>query len=208
MVTELKKPPKDFMTYVSVARNDYKRFKLKCDESELQNYVIERISDDLPSVFLISVVAAEYDFTPVVQNLEEKIKTDFLTAQNIGPFYQSYKALATEKPIKMPNVNQVANFLHQAPNNSETQLEMLAMRLAAGQVFPNAGGISESVLHDTDEKLAASIAERIEYYNGYGSLLLSYLSWPQPILKAVLENLTMNSYGVSRLRHYRCTGEV
>ena len=199
LVTVLTKPPSDFVRYVSVARNDYKRFKLKCKESELQSYLIEKISDDLPGLFVMSVVAGDYDLAPIVRHLEEKIEGDFLTVENVGPFYQVYKALTKEKPIKMLDSNQVANFLPQTKEGSEIRFDLLAMRLVAGDGFPYIGGIEESILNQTDEDTVSRIAERIEYFTIYGDLLLAYLDWQQPVIKAVLKNLTLNSYGPSRL---------
>ena len=61
------------------------------------------------------------------------------------------------------------------------------------------GGISQAVLRNTDVDLVNRITERIEYYEIYGNLLLSFLSWQQPILKAVLKNITLNTSENSRL---------
>ena len=57
----------------------------------------------------------------------------------------------------------------------------------------------QGLLAQNDESKAARIAERVEYYANYGDLLLEFVNWKQPILKAVLRNLTLINYGVSKL---------
>ena len=199
MVTEIKKSPDIFIDYVRIAQGNYKKFKLKCEEAKLQLYILEKIPSDLAGLSVLSVVAEDYDFAPVIESLERQVKSNSLTAQNVGLFYDLYKALSNEKPIQMIELNQVEQFLSQVKEGSEAQFDLLAMRLTYGPSFPNTGGVSQSILTNTDENLVNRIAERIEYYKSYGNLLLSYLSWRQPILKAVLKNITLNDTANSRL---------
>ena len=199
LVTDLIKPPSDFIPYVSVAGDDYRRFRLKCRESELQSYLIERISDDLEVLSVMSVVAGDYKLDPIVQKLERKIEDGVLTVGEIGPLYKAYKTLAKEKPIKTMDFNQVADFLPQTEEGSEIRFDLLAMRLVAGEKFRYIGSIEQSILSQTDEDTVSRIAESIEYFITYGDLLLAYLDWQQPVLKAVLKKLTLNGYETSKL---------
>lgn len=193
IVPEMVKRPKIFVDYVNAAQSDYKKFKLKCNESELRNYIVEKIPDNLGELSALSLVGSDYDITPVIQHLEEEIASNHLTAQNVGSFYDFYKALSKKKPIKMISSSSVANLLLEVENGSEIQLDLLTMRLVIGSEFPSSADIHESILTDTRTDMVNHIAERIEYYGTYGDLLLSYLAWPQPILKAVLTKITLES---------------
>lgn len=192
MTPEVKKPPDIFVDYVTVAQDNYKKFKLKCDAGELQNFVTERIPDDLTGLSTLSEVSDDYDFTSIVERLENEVTADSLTAKNVGPFYEFYKALSEEKPIKTIEPALLTDLLHQVEEGSEAQFDLLAMRVAVGPEFPSVGGIADSILNDTDEDVVDSIAGRIEYYRAYGSLLMQFLSWQQPILKFVLRQITIN----------------
>ena len=199
MLTDIKKPPEIFKDYVGAAQSDYKKFKLKCEESGLHTYIINRIPDGLDGLSVLSIVAGDYDFAPVVQRLKKEVTSGSLTAQNVGPFYKIYRALSKEKPIKALKPDWLENLLSQVEDDSDAQFDLLAMRLAAGSEFPNIGGISESILDDTGEDTVTRIAERIEYYGDYDDLLSSYLSWQQPILKAVLTNIMLDRDADSKL---------
>ena len=199
MVTEIKKSPGIFIDYVNVAQSNYKMFKLKCEEAKLQSYILEKIPSDLAGLSVLSVVAEDYDFAPVIESLERQVKSNSLTAQNVGPFYELYRALSNDQPIEILDLDQVALLLSQVKEGSEAQFDLLAMRLASGSKFPNIRGNSQSILNSTDDNLVNRIAERIEYYRYYGNLLLDYLSWQQPLLKAVLKNITLNTSPNSRL---------
>ena len=200
MVTDIKKPPKVFVDYVKVACSEYKKFKLKCDESELRKFIVGRIPDELDGLAALSAVVKDYSFDSVIDRLEKELPENTLTAKNIGSFYKFYKAIATEKPIKSIEDGLIDTLLSQVEEDgSERQLELLAMRLARTSSFPHLSGITQTMLAETDEKKAKRIAERIEYYTTYGDLLLSFVSWQQPLLKAVLRDLTLNSYGTSRM---------
>ena len=59
--------------------------------------------------------------------------------------------------------------------------------------------MSENVLNIEDIDFAEKIAERVEFFNTYGNLLLSIIEWSNPLLKNVLEKLTLNSYGQSKM---------
>ena len=198
-VTDIEKHPSVFVDYLHAAKGDYEKFRLKCSESELQNYIVKKIPDNLAGLSVLSLVSEDYDFTSVIQRIEEEISSDNLTAKNIGPFYDLYKALSIEKPIEMIDAARVANLLLEVKDGSETQLDLLAMRLAIGPDFPRYEEIHPAILTNTDEDMVRHIAERIECYETFGELLLRHLAWPQPILKAVLVYLTLNSNDSARL---------
>ena len=89
MVTEINKPPEIFVDYIGASQSDYRKFKLNCEEAALQAYILEKIPSDLAGLSMLSVVTDDYDFTPVIESLESKVKSNSLTAQNVGPFLRT-----------------------------------------------------------------------------------------------------------------------
>ncbi|MDI6449128.1 KAP family P-loop NTPase fold protein [Anaerobaca lacustris] len=201
LVTEIRKSPEVFVDYVGAAGAEYGTFKLKCDESELCEFVAARVPDGLEGLAVLSAVRddKDYDFQPLLARLEEEVAKDALTAENIEPFYRFYKAIATKKPIKSIGPGCINALLSQVSDDSEGQYDLLAMRVAMASRFPPGAGIAATMLKWTDEKQAQRLAERIEYYATYGSLLLSFVSWPQPMLKTILRDMTLNTYGASAM---------
>lgn len=198
-VRPLQLDPQMYSDYLREARSEHKEFKVNCDEKELEQYVLNRIPNDLDNMSHLSAVANEFDFAAVVERLRVESQGGSLTLDNIGPFYEFYKAVSGKKPILKPSIELVAQLLSSADDGSSIQFELLAMRLAYGPVFAGVGGISDAILTLTNEDMVDQIAQRIEFYAPYGSLLLTYLSWQQPIMKAILTKLTIAPYDTSRL---------
>lgn len=191
MVSDINKPPETFLDYVRVAKSEYEKFKVKCDPSGLQEQIIQRIPDNLAGLSALSAVTNDYDFDLVIGKLEEEVASNSLTYENVGSFYQLYRALATKKPIEVMEPHTISNLLNQVQSGSAEEFDLLVMCLAKG--------ISQSVLEHADEDQISRIAERIEYYEDYGTMLLHNLDWRNPILKAALTKITMQSHGTSRL---------
>lgn len=199
MVTDIRKSPVIFFDYVTAAGDDYKTFKLKCNTSELTEFIVEKIPSNLHGLAALSVIAEDYDFEPIIELLEKELPKDTLTAESIEPFYELYKAVTTKKPIKAVADNHINTILAQIEDGSDGEIELFAMRLAKLSSYPGFPGKTQAIVAQTDGTLAKRIAERIEYYTSYGELLLGFVSWPQPMLKLVLRQLTLNSYGVSSM---------
>lgn len=199
-VRPLQVEPEVYSDYLRAALSEHKDFKVKCGETELVQHLLDRIPNNLVDMSHFSTVANKFDFAPIVEHLETESQSGNLTIENIGSFYEFYKAISGDKkPIKMPPSNVVAGLLPGAIDRSSTQYELLAMRFAYGQSFPSMGGISDSILSLTDEEMVDQITQRIEFYRSYGPLLLAHPSWPQPIMKAVLTKLTVKPHDQSRL---------
>jgi hypothetical protein len=199
LVQEIEKDPEIFVEYVSVTKQFYHEFKLKCDETELVEYVIGLIPNTLEDVSCLAYVTDEYDLGSVVEEMAKAVTLTSITVENMVTFFDAYKALAPEKPIAPLADAQINTLFSQATPDTAEELELAAMRLARGSQFPNYGGRTQTIVEETNESLAASIAERVEFYTNYGDLLLDFINWRPALLKSVLRKLTLQSYGISRL---------
>ena len=199
MMTEVEVSPSTMIDYLSAARNNFDQYGLRCDEAELQEYVITCTPDELTGSSSLVFAKEKYDFAPVIEHFESVAESDSLNVNNVGPFYELYRELANEKPIQVMEPNHLSNTLSQMNDDSDGVFDLLSMRLACGANFPSMGGIDQSILTNTESDVIDSIAERIEYYEDYGTLLLNHLDWPQQIMKEILTILTEDSYGTSRL---------
>lgn len=198
-IKTLKTTPENYVNYLKVAKKDFKKYKLECDASELKKYLIGKSPDDLKGLEVLSVINNDFDFKEIIDGLVESVKNKVLTVENFEPFYNFYKAITKDKPIEILEDDQIHNLLTQIEEDSEGYYDLLAMRLSRVSSFPGFGGITQSILTNTDDNLVKKIAERIEYFDTYGNLLLEFISWKQPLLKEVLKDLTLNSYGTAKI---------
>ena len=134
---------------------------------------------------------------PVDKILNDEV-IDSLSLGDIGSFYKFYGDISKEKPIKAIKPDQLECLFRTVKIKSEDLPELLAMILANPESWDINGLIKkiEGSLNNTDADSVKDIinptAERIEYYENYGTLLLNYLNRRRSPLKAVLREITMN----------------
>ena len=200
MIAEMEVAPSVIVDYLGAAKGEFDQYDgLRCDEAKLQEYIVKCTPDELTGFSSLVFAKETYDFAPVIEHFESVAESDSLNVNNVGPFYELYRGLADEKPIKAMETNHLRNVLSQMDDNSDGVFDLLAMRLALGANFPSFGGIDQSILANTESEVIDLIAERIEYYENYGTLLLNHLDWPQPIMKEVLTRSIVGSFKSSRL---------
>ena len=207
MLLEIEVSPRAMVDYLNASEDEFKLFLPRCNEAELQDYIIKSTPSE--SAGLSSLVFAKeiYDFASVIEHFESVAESDSLDVDNVGPFYKLYRGLAYVKPIQAMNPNYLSNILSQmnddtdedTDDDSDGMFDLLAMRLACGASFPSTGGIDQYILTNTKRDVIYNIAKRIEYYESYGTLLLNHLDWPQPIMKEILTTLTIENFGTSKL---------
>ena len=190
MLTSISVEPKVYVDYLTTARENFSRFPLRCDETELCDHVIACVPNDLIDFSSLFHVIEEFDFSSVTEHLELHVNSESLNSQNIGMFYLLYRSITKEKPIQPLNNVHLERILLEMEEDSHGLLDMLAMRLALGAQYDGSGYADDEILNDFDQTTVESISDLIEYYEVYGELLLAYLEWPQPILKEVLVRLT------------------
>jgi len=202
-------PPEIFTDYISVAKSDYKKYKLVTDTDELDNYISVKIPEELNVIeddVDLSYILAEYSFETTKENIETLIAQNKLTKDNFNKIINIYKSISNKKPLdKIINVINLYPLLQKVTIENDGYYDLIAMRLQYGntynkQIAPQGWTDNTTpVLALTDEETVKEIAKRIEVYENYGNLLLLSTSWQQPLLSAVCKDLTLNSYGTQAM---------
>ena len=190
--------PEVFLIFLKRAKSNYKKYKLECDESKLNAFIVETMPDIVVDYSDLVHIKKEYDFSSVIEKIENMLSS--VTSGNCSQIYALYKAIAPEKPINsIPNNSLIHNLLQEAEANTEMYYDLIAMRLAKGRSWANMGGVSQVIENQTDDQLVKKIAERIEFFICYGDILLEAKDWSSSLLRNVAKDVTLNSYGSSRM---------
>jgi tRNA A37 threonylcarbamoyladenosine biosynthesis protein TsaE len=190
MLTPLEKPPQIFLDYVKAAGDHFNLFNLTCNEARLNKYLVERVPNNLSGLAYIAVTRNKYDYGSTIESIEKSITDGAITSENFASTYELYSSLSIET-LKLPPDNVINSLLQSMPEN----YELHAMRLSRTSDFPNFGGITESLLNNTDDAKVKKVAKRIQRYNFFGALLVKYVSWQKPLLKSVLRELILGQTG-------------
>lgn len=199
LITKKTVDPEAFIDFLSLAKGDYKKYKISSDPNALQKFILTEWPKRLSNCIHLSFIKKEYDLSEVRKAVEGLISST-MKADDINNIFEIYKGISKDKPLSKRLEDEAINsFVNQVQADSPVYFELLSMRLARTDKFPGYGGLTESILASTDESTADEIAARIEYYADYGNLLQDVVRLKYPLLKLVTNKLTLKSYGVSRL---------
>ncbi len=184
--------PEIFIAYSNQAKEEYQKYKLVCDNKELNDYLIGLMPNSLPSMDFIKYISitTSYSFEDLVTRIESAFSTNEIDENNFPEISKTYKILSKEKPLNqdLPQA-QIINLLNLTKDKtSDAYYDLVAMTLSHQYV-------DTPFIEGLDEK----IAERIEYYRTYDDLLILSANWASDLLRKAVKNLTENSYGESYL---------
>ncbi len=199
LVKSLNVEPKVFLEYLEYADLNFEKYKVKCNESNLCKYFIEKIPDELQDYNYLSNIKSKYNFQSVIDKIEELVDDDLITNENFESIYSLYMILIEDKPINLISDTKINEFLTTADINTNSYYILIAMRLARADSFPALSGITQSILNEVDIEFVEEISARIEYFIDYDDILLKIIEWDAPLLAKIAKNLTEKSYGTSRL---------
>jgi hypothetical protein len=212
-VTEVYFSPTDFISYI----DDFSYFtkivslqemNIITNSKELNDYFIQQdsklikeVSDWLHCIeYLIKNETQRYKFDELSKKVEEQLpNVVFNNKEDISMILKIMKVLNGYKKLKPFDLNFLDSYLNTYGNEKEDiyfdliscYISLIATSNPRNQVLLNE-------LNKTDS--SDKIAERIQYYIGYGDLLKTIIDKERnyPLLNEVVKKLTVNSFGFSR----------
>lgn len=193
----------DFIEFVSIAKADYTKYKIKTDQKGLNDYLASLEIARLKEVNYLPYLTREYSFAVFGKKIEELIIANSPNNDKevMSILYSRYKEISTEKPLKVKIEDPTIYTLFTNSNEKEDfYYELIAMRLAKLEKFnASYSGAFDAVLQNTDKSLVRKIADRLENYITYEGILLGLKTFSGNVLfKEVAKELTTNSVGASR----------
>lgn len=188
-ISEKQVSPDVFIEYLSQAKENYKLYKLYCDNNLLNTYLVGLMPAKLPKMDLFEFLVSDekYSFDVLKSRIETAIIGNEIDAENFCEIIKTYKLISKEKPLKQQFTSaQIQALLNSTTyKTSEAYYDLVAM------------GLTQSIDTAYIEELDEIVAKRIEYYNTYGALLLMSMNWGSDLLRKVVKKITLKSYGSS-----------
>ena len=193
---------KDFLAFVEETKQHYQKYKISCEKGSLDSYLALLTIDDLSDLKVIQYIKDEYKpLSQYHERLENLIDEDPSNYGNVSICYQRLKEL--EKPITVQLSDfDLAELFEIANPSDDFYYDIVCMRLAKLNEFSTPReSIFASVVQTIDGETVEKVAHVIEYYMDYGDILLALPTYAEeyPLLKAVAQQITRKSYGMSRM---------
>lgn len=189
-LNEKKVDPEIFIDYVNQSKSRFRDFYLICDNTNLNDFLIKKLEDELPNMDFITYLTKDelYSFLKFQEKLESMISGNQLTATNFPEIIKSYRHTSKSKPLPTQlSTTQIQQLISSITDENQSgYYDLVAMGLVNKQI--NTPYI---------EGLDKEIAKIIEYYMGYGELLLLSKNWNSQLLRKTVKTMTNQSYGVT-----------
>jgi hypothetical protein len=190
----------DFILFVELAKNDYRKFKIYCNNDKLVSYLQGLSEEGLKTIEFIPFIKDDYNLDGYKAHLEGMIISGNKVKGVVDLLYNRYKEI--QKPLTEKLTDADIYTLFQ--NYQETEdffFDLLSMRISRLNEFnASYSNYFNPALQKVEEPYVLKIAERIEYYMDYDEILLGLKSFNQyPLFVSVAIELTNKSYGDSNL---------
>jgi hypothetical protein len=195
---EIKVSPENFITFVEQAKFEYAKYKIICDKAKLDEYLSGFDITHLGKLNAISYIKDDYVLPLYSEHLNKIVDSNLDNKNSISIIFNRLKEI--ERPIKKIIPDQyIYTFFSSSTESDEFYYDLVCMRIARLGSFPPSYDSSFiNAMAKTDDNLIEKIAERLEYYMDYGTILLNIEAMKDhPLYKAVAIKITEKSYGIS-----------
>ena len=189
----------DFLKYIEISCKDYNKYRIKCDNDKLDEYLGNIDIDEISNISGIKYIIDEYKLPRYKDNLNALIDQNTNSIDSTNILYNHLKEL--DRPVKKVLSDNIIYSLATSISNDEVfYVDLLCMRMAKGSSYSSSyDSPFTEALSKTDEVWVDKVASQIENYICYGDLLRNAPLLDYALYKAVVIRLTEESYGVQRL---------
>ncbi len=174
--------------YLNEAKEEYKEFKLLCNNNELNQHLIKWSVDVISNFDFIEFLIKDesYSFKDFESRIVKLITDNEMDFSYFNRIIKVYTLISEEKPLKQQfTKEQIKSFYEQIRDkNSEAYYHLVAMELS-----------NQLINTEWTEGLDEKVAERLEYYKEYGDLLILSKDWDSELLRKSVKIMTEKSYG-------------
>ena len=189
----------DFLKYIAISGKDYGKYRIKCDNDKLDEYLGNIDVNEISKVSAIKYIVDEYKLPKYKDNLNVLIDQNTNSTDSTKILYNHLKEL--DKPVKKVLSDHIIYSLASSISNDEVfYVDLLCMRMAKGSSYSSSyDSPFTEALAKINEVWVDKIASQIENYICYGDLLKNAPLMDYALYKAVVIRLTEESYGVQGL---------
>ena len=194
--------PEDYINFLELAKDDYKRYKIECNTTELDNYLSKLPIDVLKNITAIKYLKLQgqdnKDTFPLYLNhLHELFNQNKTNKANAFIIISRLKEL--ERPITCKLDDQfITSFLASCSIQDEIYVDLICMRLSRQNSFQsNNMALFTSACSNIEDSFVLSVCEKINSYITFSDLLINIENMKSnPLYIAVCKRLISSKKGI------------
>lgn len=189
----------DYIQLLRTTKSKYYQYKIICNIDDFNEYLINLNIEDLEGVTYVPNLSKNLDLSSYVESLKEKLSSSETDLNKIKILIKRYKEVERPMSTLISDVQIYTHFTR--INDSDIfYYDLIAMRISRQSLFTNSYiSYFENILKSTDSTVVERVAERLEYYMDYGSIMLGLEKFKDyPLYVEVAKKITNRAYGTSR----------
>lgn len=194
--------PEDYINFLELAKDDYKRYKIECNTTEFDDYLSKLPIDVLKKLSAIKYLKLQgkdnKDTYPLYLNhLHESFNQNKANKTNVFIIIERLKEL--ERPITCKLDDQyITTFFSTTAIQDEAYIDLLCMRLSKLNSFQsNNMQIFTNACANIQDDFVLSVCEKINSYISFSELLVNIeIMKTNPLYIAVCKNLITTKKGI------------
>lgn len=191
--------PSEFIEFVEASKDNYIRYKIICKPEELDKYLSGLDIKHLKNLSAIPYIKNDYDISSYQNYVCTLVDNNLNNRENIKVLYERLKELECPIAKKLPD-NYIQTHFSATNNSDEFYYDLICMRIAHLNNFSqNFRAPFNNILNTKDDAVVEKVAERIEFYMNYDTILLNLQNMNNPLYVEVAKKLTVHSYRKSKM---------
>ena len=186
-----------FLELVNDKKEQYKKYKISIDETELDNYLSERDTISQQNLNCLQYLKSDFSFSLLISSTIEKIKISKSSLNHLISLFDVLKVVSDSTPkidILLTDA-EIYTLFTQSNQEQDFYCDLIAMRLARGSEYHTSyRNYFTNILSTEDDIIINKVSERLEYYVNYEDFLLSSISFSNNLTKSVVRSITENRY--------------
>lgn len=191
--------PAHFINFIKKAKDKWKNFKINCDKNKFQSHLETLTVEDINDFDIAKYIKDDFKLSTYKEHLEELIDTNASDTNNLNILYTRLKEVdrPTSKILPDSDLYSIKSTLSK---DNTFYYDLVCMRMSRFNNFHSSyTPYFAEDLNNIDEIFVEKVAEKIESYIHYGSLLLGLQGFDTPLYIAVVKKITEKSFGQSSM---------
>jgi hypothetical protein len=188
-----------FIPLISQKLDGFSKYKIGCDEIELNKYLSSLNFEKLKDVKYAKCLKENYSLEKFSEAVENKIEQNKTDKEILSIYYNKLKEI-NEKPVKiLLSDAEIYTLINETTESEDFYFDLIAMRLSRlNEYSASYAPTFTQILNSEDEENVEKVAERIEYYINYDDFLIGSVHFTDsPLYKLVAKKIIANDYGTS-----------
>lgn len=187
--------PDDFIELVDDKKNDYSRYKISCDDKNLDNHLVGVTMEDTLKINFLEFYSSPTKLVKFKSHLIKLATENKSNIKNLEKIIELLKLVSNDLIKPFLDDPELYSLMSQLDIKEPFYADLTAMKITLGVAnHPNYQATYNKALQARDSSFNIRVSEKIKYYIDYDDCLIKSLEFDSPMLKSVIQLMIQPDY--------------